>query len=463
MSVSEVHFTQSLQTTPASNLFMTTLHPPSIKIKGAVRPLAHRLPANPHKRPALVIAPPGAPLPEPPRSASLRERCPPVMNQDPLSSCTAHAFTSALRFLHMSEGVDEPLSRLFCYWTTRVLVEQTPPEKDSGCIVANVVTALEKYGACLESFWPYDVTKFSEKPPQEAFDDALKRTVVTAHPITTLRALKLSIAAGFPVPLAFTVAKSVEDGEDGRGSHTWETGSFPLPADDDPANYDAQTSGKSGGKSGQRGGAAGSRGGKGQANGGSTGGGVSTSIAVETGPDHGAGIHIVLAVGYDDATGKVKVQNSWGTEFGDAGFGDLAYSFFGPTQDADMNSHTAPCMAYDAWTLRAQSDQMVTTEPVTVIETTSGDVSVSLDERPSSGMGWSVIRQGAGLTLVGSDFTPPVGGGAGHAVGGSGVRRFHLHANDVGTYALVFALTHPWIKGEAPVEVRNFQIVVKAS
>ncbi len=423
---------------------MTALPPPAIKIKGAVRPLAHRQPANPHKRPALAIAPPGAPLPEPPPSASLRDRCPPVMNQDPLSSCTAHAFASALRFLHMSEGVDEPLSRLFCYWTTRVLVEQTPPESDSGCIVANVVIALEKYGACLESFWPYDVTKFSEKPPQEAFDDALKRVVVTAHPVTTLRALKLSIAAGFPVPLAFTVAKSVEDGEDGRGSHTWETGSFPLPADDDPANYDGKASGVKGGKSGQRGGGkSGTRGG--------------------TAPDHGAGIHIVLAVGYDDATAKVKVQNSWGTEFGDAGFGDLAYSFFGPTQDADMNSHTAPCMAYDAWTLRAQSDQMATTEPVTVIETTSGDVSVSLDERPSSGMGWSVTRQGAGLTTVGSDFTPPAGGGAGHTVGGSGVRRFHLHASDVGTYALVFALTHPWIKGEAPVEVRNFQIVVKAA
>jgi Chagasin family peptidase inhibitor I42 len=365
------------------------------------------------------------------------------MNQDPLSSCTAHAFTSALRFLHMSEGVDEPLSRLFCYWTTRVLVEQTPPASDSGCIVANVVTALEKYGACLESFWPYDVTKFSEKPPQEAFDDALKRTVVTAHPVTTLRALKLSIAAGFPVPLAFTVAKSVEDGEDGRGSRTWETGSFPLPADDDPANYDGKASGKKGGgKSGTRGGAAESKGG-------------------EIEPDHGAGIHIVLAVGYDDATGKVKVQNSWGTEFGDEGFGDLVYAFFGPTQDSDMNSHTAPCMAYDAWTLRAQSDQMSATEPMTVIETVPGDVSVSLAESPSSGLGWSVTRQAAGLTILGSDFTPPAGGGAGHAVGRSGVRHFHLRINDVGTYALAFALSHPWIKGEAPAEIRTFQIVVK--
>jgi hypothetical protein len=420
---------------------MTTLHSPSIKVRGAVRSLAHRQPPNPHKRPALVLAPPGAALPEPPPFASLRDRCPPVMNQDPLSSCTAHAFTSALRFLHLSEGVDEPLSRLFCYWASRVLVEGVPPESDSGSIVANVVTALEKYGVCLESLWPYDVTKFSGEPPQEAFDDALKRKVVTALPVTTLRALKLSIAAGFPVPVAFTVAKSVEDGEDGRGSHTWETGSFPLPADDDPATYAktlAEHAGKAGGK-----------------------GGASTSVSTEIGPDHGVGVHIVLAVGYDDASAKVQIQNSWGTQFGDAGFGDLAYSFFGPTQDSDMNSHTAPCMAYDAWTLRAQSDLMSPTEPVTVIETAPGDVSVSLKESPSSGLGWSVTRQAAGITMLGNDFTPPAGGGAGHAVGGSGVRRFHLQIHSVGTYVLAFQLSHPWIKGEAPVEIRTFKIVVQ--
>lgn len=422
------------------SLHMTTLPSPSITIGGAVLPLAVRLPPNPQNRPALVIAPPGAALPEPPPFVSLRDRCPPVMNQNPLSCSTAHAFTSALQFLHMSEGVDEPLSRLFCYWASRVLVEGTPPESDSGGIVANTVTAVEKYGVCLESLWPYDVTKFSQKPPQEAFADALKRKVVTALPVTTLRALKLSIAAGFPVPLAFTVAVSVGDGEDGRGSHTWETGSFPLPADDDSTTYAktlAEHAGHSGGK-----------------------GSASASNSANMGPDHGVAVHVVLAIGYDDAAKKVKVQNSWGTQFGDAGFGDLAYSFFGPTQDSDMNSHTAPCMAYDAWTLRAQSDQMSATAPVTVIETAPGNVSVSLDESPSSGMGWRVTRQAAGLTILGNDFTPPAGG-AGHAVGGSGVRHFHLHTNSAGTYTLAFELSHPWLKGEVPAETRTFQIVVK--
>ena len=104
---------------------------------------------------------------------------------------------------------------------------------------------------------------------------------------------------------------------------------------------------------------------------------------------------------------------------------------------------------------------MSPTEPVTVIETAPGDVSVSLDERPSSGLSWSVTRQAAGLTLLGNDFTPPAGGDAGHAVGGSGVRRFNLHTHSAGTYALALQLSRPWEKGEAPVEIRIFQIVIK--
>jgi hypothetical protein len=46
-------------------------------------------------------------------------------------------------------------------------------------------------------------------------------------------------------------------------------------------------------------------------------------------------VHLVLAVGYDDATANVTVHHSWSLQFVDAGFGDLAYSFFGPTQDAE--------------------------------------------------------------------------------------------------------------------------------
>ncbi len=410
---------------------MKTTHSPAIHADGTVRKLRHRHPANPQNRPALVIAPAGAPLPEPPPSASLRDRCPPVMDQDPLGSCTAHAFTSALRFLHLRDGVDEPLSRLFCYWATRVLVEGKPPAEDSGCIIANVVTTLESYGVCVESLWPYDVGRLADKPPQEAFDDALNRKVVVATPVTTLRALKQSIADGFPVPIAFTVAKSVEDGEDGRGSHTWETGSFPLPADDDPANY-PQSAGV-----------------------------LTPSVPLPEAPDHGVGIHTVLAIGYDDATAKVKIQNSWGTRFGDGGFGDLDYAFFGPTQDADLNSHTAPCMAYDAWTVRLQTDQLHTTGPMAMIETAPGDLSVPLPESAGSGLAWTVTRLAAGLAMLGSDFTPPAGGGAGHAVGGSGVRRFHFHVADVGTYVLAFQLSHPWMKDETPVDVRTFQIVVK--
>jgi len=72
-----------------------------------------------------------------------------------------------------------------------------------------------------------------------------------------------------------------------------------------------------------------------------------------------------------------------------------------------------------------------------------------------------VTRQAAGLTLLGNDSTPPAGGGAVYAVGGSGARRFHLHTHSAGTYTLAIQLSQTLETGEAPVEIRIFQIVVK--
>jgi hypothetical protein len=277
---------------------------PSVKVNGIHRPLMHRRPDRPHGRPPMKIAEAGAPLPEPLAAVSLRAKCPPVLDQSGSNSCSAHAYTSALRFLHLRDGADEPLSRLFCYWVTRVFIEAQRPSDDVGCVAVNVITALENYGVCTESAWPYDRTKLALQPPEEAFGDATKRKLLVAMPLHTLRAIKLSIAAGFPVPLAFPIARSVIDGEDGGASRTHETGCFPLPSAADPAGGD----------------------------------------------------HFVLAIGYDDATGQVEFENSWGTGWGDAGYGYLPYAFFGPTQDADITSPTV--MAMDPWTLRAQGDEL---------------------------------------------------------------------------------------------------------
>jgi len=337
---------------------------PTITVNGVARKLA--LSARGSKqlsRPALQIAPPGKAPPEPPASASLRSKCPPVLDQDPIQSCAAFAFTGALRFLHLAEGLDEPLSPLFCYYTTRVLVEAEQTSDDSGCKADAVVEALENYGVCVESVWPYDTAKFAIAPPVTAFDDAAKRKLTKAYRVTTLRAIKLSIAAGYPVPVAFPVARSVGYDSDAVPSPTWRTGIFPVPTSapgDASAGSAGTAAGHVGGAAGKSGGSAGSAGGASGSSGAAAGfaGGPVTDINPFQQPaaDPADGYHFVLAVGYDDATGLLEIQNSWGTQFGDGGYGYLPYALFGPTQDTLIADPSV--LAEDPWTLRRQSDDV---------------------------------------------------------------------------------------------------------
>ena len=337
---------------------------PTITVNGVARKLA--LSARGSKqlsRPALQIAPPGKAPPEPPASASLRSKCPPVLDQDPIQSCAAFAFTGALRFLHLAEGLDEPLSPLFCYYTTRVLVEAEQTSDDSGCKADAVVEALENYGVCVESVWPYDTAKFAIAPPVTAFDDAAKRKLTKAYRVTTLRAIKLSIAAGYPVPVAFPVARSVGYDSDAVPSPTWRTGIFPVPTSapgDASAGSAGTAAGHVGGAAGKSGGSAGSAGGAAGSSGAAAGfaGGPVTDINPFQQPaaDPADGYHFVLAVGYDDATGLLEIQNSWGTQFGDGGYGYLPYALFGPTQDTLIADPSV--LAEDPWTLRRQSDDV---------------------------------------------------------------------------------------------------------
>jgi len=325
--------------------------PPVVQVNGVDRKLAKtaRRP-KPLARPELKIVAPGKALPVPPPAVSLRAKCPPILDQDPIESCAAFAFTNALRFLHLRDGLDEPLSPLFCYYATRVLIEGEQTSDDSGCKADAVVETLEQYGACVESAWPYDTSKFAIAPPTTAFDDAATRKLIKAYRVTTLRAMKVSITDGYPVPVAFPVARSVGYGDDAVLSPTWRTGRFPIPtsAPGDP------TAGRAGTAAGSAGGAAGASG----VAAGYAGGPVNDSFRPAPQlpvSDPADGYHFVLAIGYDDSTGLVEIENSWGSTFGDKGYGYLPYAFFGPTQDTLISDDSV--LAEDPWTLRHQADE----------------------------------------------------------------------------------------------------------
>jgi C1A family cysteine protease len=49
------------------------------------------------------------------------------------------------------------------------------------------------------------------------------------------------------------------------------------------------------------------------------------------------GGHCVVAVGYDDATRRFKIRNSWTEEWGDKGYGYMDYEYvIDPTKSSDL-------------------------------------------------------------------------------------------------------------------------------
>lgn len=201
-----------------------------------------------------------------PPSVDLEERCPPVEDQGHIGSCTANAGTSAVEFITKPYV---PLSRLFLYFATRVWIENDLPTDDNGAFIRDVMKALATYGVCKESLMPYDLTKWTFAPSEEAKAEALDRQIVEYRRCDSLDSIKFCLSEGFPAEGGFDVPESFMGEEAAR-----------------------------------------------------------TGIVKELAPgERFAGGHAVLFVGYDDATQMLKFQNSWGKAWGQRGFGFLPYSY----------------------------------------------------------------------------------------------------------------------------------------
>jgi C1A family cysteine protease len=219
-----------------------------------------------------------------PTSVDLRTECPPVVDQGQLGSCTANAIAGALQFNQMKEKLADvfPPSRLFIYYNERV-IEHTVSE-DSGAMIRDGIKSVAKDGAPHETLWPYDISKFTIKPSAAAYKDALKHRAILYQRLTqTLDQLKGCLASGYPFVFGFSVYESFES------QAVAKSGKVPMPKP----------------KEKQIGG------------------------------------HAVLAVGYDDASKRFIVRNSWGTGWGLAGYFTIPYAYL-----TDSN------LADDFWTIK---------------------------------------------------------------------------------------------------------------
>lgn len=106
-------------------------------------------------------------LKELPEFIDYRKKMPPIWNQGDLGSCQSHAIDAIDAYI---KGYSYTPSHLFTYYNVR-LIEGTV-DQDSGGTLSDTCEAIKNNSVCDAEIWPYDISKFAEKPPEQAYANA---------------------------------------------------------------------------------------------------------------------------------------------------------------------------------------------------------------------------------------------------------------------------------------------------
>lgn len=208
-----------------------------------------------------------------PSSVDLRKWCSPVEDQKDLGSCTAHAVSAVVEYFeNKAFGKYINASRLFLYKTTRNLLHY---KGDTGATLKGSIGALILFGVPPEEYWPYDTANFDIQPDSfcYAFGQNYRCISYFRHdpaglaPVKVLESIKKYLASGIPSVFGFSVYQGIDKAA--------VSGKIPYPAPGEKL----------------------------------------------------LGGHAVAAVGFDDAQKALLIQNSWGSEWGEKGFGWLPYDY----------------------------------------------------------------------------------------------------------------------------------------
>ncbi len=235
-----------------------------------------------------------------PASVDLRKYCPAtVYDQGRIGSCTANAIAGAFEFDLLKQSLADFMpSRLFIYYNERATEGHV--HTDSGAMLRDGIKTVAKLGVCSEDAWPYDDTPpavdggpwpkgahAGKKPPRTCYTSAKgNEALAYQRVVRSLAQFKGCLASGYPFVFGFTVYDSFETQE------VASTGVVPMP--------------------------------------------TSTESVL--------GGHAVLAVGYDDATSRFLVRNSWGPGWGQGGYFTMPYAYL-----------TETGLSQDFWTIRTVS------------------------------------------------------------------------------------------------------------
>jgi C1A family cysteine protease len=211
--------------------------------------------------------------------SDLQEWFSPVEDQQTLGSCTAQAGVALVEYFERRAfGRHLDASRLFLYKATRNLMQRTG---DTGAFLRTTMGALVLFGVPPEEYYPYDVTTFDEEPPAFCYAFAQSYQSIDYYRLDppgtprdeVLQRVKSHLASGLPSMFGFSVYDSISEAD--------ATGEIPFASGDERL----------------------------------------------------VGGHAVIAMGYDDQKdikgdqGALRIRNSWGTQWGDEGYGWLPYRY----------------------------------------------------------------------------------------------------------------------------------------
>lgn len=137
---------------------------------------------------------------------------PAVWDQGQLGACVPHGTDAAYGYDLMAQNpglVDWDGSKLFIYYIGRTI--EGTVSSDSGLTIADGIKALNSAGSPPIADWPYDISRYTEKPPAQAYTDAkLREAVKYARVPQDAPSMKACLAAGTPIVIGFTVYDSFE-------------------------------------------------------------------------------------------------------------------------------------------------------------------------------------------------------------------------------------------------------------
>jgi C1A family cysteine protease len=200
-------------------------------------------------------------------SVDLRPYCTTIEDQGNLGSCTGQAIAGAIEYLNKKNNKTIDVSRLFIYFYEREMLGTI--KYDSGAYIRDGIKVVSRYGAPPEKHWPYIISRFTARPNSVALSEGAKRKVTRYERATTFEGVIDALTTGYPVTIGFYVYSSF------MSRSVAQTGNMPYP-----------------------------------------------NIRRE----RLLGGHAVLLVGYDNATERFIVRNSWGSGWGDRGYFYMPYA-----------------------------------------------------------------------------------------------------------------------------------------